>query len=819
MAGRPRVSKKKVTLKKKKGPSSSDPVKKQKSMNEILGVEAIDFNLESAEEAEDEIADIAASEAPVRSETPDSEKILEQHLEVRSTLKDWVSVLKGASVPSNDTGKPKLILILNLDSEDQIGKSGEVVDCVQIEPEDIEDEILYWSTTIVCYVLGSNPPISVMEGFFRRIWRGKGVEKVGLLAPGVFMVRFNTLEEKDEIMNGGYHFFDKKPIIMKNWDPNTRFTREVVLNVPLWVQLCNLDLKFWGEKAMTKIMNSVGKYIRQDRATLAREKLQYARVLIEVNISQELPNVIKFRDENGEAVYVDLYFEWKPDRCASCKGFGHKQEVCKKKTHKMFLIKSGSQKSYQMLVQCQFSLQRKKDRKGGGGGADKVIDAEGFEKAKGKRVQIGSIPPVIVGNSFNLLKDEAHSLLEARVKATEMGALYLHMFQGWCFTTNLMNHPNGRIIVAWNPRSFDVSIQGSSSQWMHCIVEAKTGEKFELTSVYEFNVVKGRESLWSDLKKIKIEVKFPWLVLGDFNAILSTEDRLRYTGDGSDLFPFQNCVQYCGLEDVKFSGSFFTWNNKQEGKARVYAKIDRVLANDHWRELFEAAEVSFLLEGDFDHYFHQKVAQSREEEVHGNPMYRLVVKLKRLRAVLRLINKEGKGDVFVKETESFAELIKAQEKIREHPGDISFIHEEITARKKYVEAHEDMLQFLKQKVKIQWLKEGDQNTKLFHNSIRSRRIQNAIYSTWDLQGNRHDTQDGVSLAFQEYYSDLLGMKVASRKSVIASIVQEGQVISESQAEFLVKRFTEAEVKAAVYSIPNDKAPGLDGYSSAFFKHT
>ncbi|XP_062094334.1 uncharacterized protein LOC133800394 [Humulus lupulus] len=403
MAGRPRVSKKKVTVKKKKGPSSSDPVKKQKSMNEILGVEAIDFNMDSAEEAEDEVADITESEAPARRETPKSKKILEQHSEVKSTLKDWVSALKGDPVPSNDSSKPKLIPILNLELEDKIGKLGEDVDCVQIEPEDIEDEILYWSTAIVCYVLGSNSPISVTEGFFRRIWRGKGVEKVGLLAPGVFMVRFNTLEEKDEIMNGGYHFFDKKPIIMKNWDPNTRFTREVVLNVPIWVQLCNLDLKFWGEKAMTKIVNSVGKYIRQDRATLAREKLQYARVLIEVNISQELPNVIKFRDENGEAVYVDLYYEWKPDCCVSCQGFGHKQEVCKKKKQNV-PGKFWKPKVIQDASTIPVQFTKKEGSQGGGG--DKVIDAEGFEKAKSKRVQIGSIPPVIVDNSFNLLNDE-----------------------------------------------------------------------------------------------------------------------------------------------------------------------------------------------------------------------------------------------------------------------------------------------------------------------------------------------------------------------------------------------------------------------------
>lgn len=33
------------------------------------------------------------------------------------------------------------------------------------------------------------------------------------------------------------------------------------------------------------------------------------------------------------------------------------------------------------------------------------------------------------------------------------------------------------------------------------------------------------------------------------------------------------------------------------------------------------------------------------------------------------------------------------------------------------------------------------------------------------------------------------------------------------------RFIDDEVKAAIFSIPEDKSPGLDGYSSAFYKPT
>ena len=58
---------------------------------------------------------------------------------------------------------------------------------VKITGEDIEDEIEFWKTAMVCYVLGANPPLYVMEGFCKRMWSEK-VDKIGSPSYGVFLV-------------------------------------------------------------------------------------------------------------------------------------------------------------------------------------------------------------------------------------------------------------------------------------------------------------------------------------------------------------------------------------------------------------------------------------------------------------------------------------------------------------------------------------------------------------------------------------------------------------------------------------------------------
>ena len=41
--------------------------------------------------------------------------------------------------------------------------------CTKLVPEDIEGEIVYWQNTVMCCVLGANPPFEVIERYGRRV--------------------------------------------------------------------------------------------------------------------------------------------------------------------------------------------------------------------------------------------------------------------------------------------------------------------------------------------------------------------------------------------------------------------------------------------------------------------------------------------------------------------------------------------------------------------------------------------------------------------------------------------------------------------------
>ena len=82
-----------------------------------------------------------------------------------------------------------------------------------------------------------------MDGFVRRIWTDK-VDRVGSPGNGVLIIRFQTMMIRDEILKGGFVFFDKQPIIMKKWNSELSLQKGDIKQVLIWVHLENLELKY-----------------------------------------------------------------------------------------------------------------------------------------------------------------------------------------------------------------------------------------------------------------------------------------------------------------------------------------------------------------------------------------------------------------------------------------------------------------------------------------------------------------------------------------------------------------------------------------------
>lgn len=81
----------------------------------------------------------------------------------------------------------------------------------------------------------------------------------------------------------------------------------------------------------------------------------------------------------------------------------------------------------------------------------------------------------------------------------------------------------------------------------------------DVTFVYGFNDQFSRGELWNGLRMMASNCRGLWVLMGDFNALSSVEDRIGAVVRIGEISPMLSCLTNCGLDDVKATGrQYFT---------------------------------------------------------------------------------------------------------------------------------------------------------------------------------------------------------------------------------------------------------------------
>ncbi|XP_062114375.1 uncharacterized protein LOC133825453 [Humulus lupulus] len=216
---------------------------------------------------------------------------------------------------------------VRLNYEEPLIRDGQLI--AQVDKEEIEVEASFWQSAMVCVVLGANPPLSVFEGFINRMWGKLGIERIARMNGGYTLVKFKDEVTRDLVLEAGVVHFDRKPVLLRPWSTDLDKVR-LVKSVPVWVRLPDLGLQYWGLKTLSALVSTIGKPMMMDKVTKDKSMVKFSRVLVDVEISDKIPQCISFLNEKGQLMEQPIEFEWLPTRCSCCKNLGHGASNCKR---------------------------------------------------------------------------------------------------------------------------------------------------------------------------------------------------------------------------------------------------------------------------------------------------------------------------------------------------------------------------------------------------------------------------------------------------------------------------------------------------------
>ncbi|GKA20651.1 ribonuclease H [Tanacetum coccineum] len=127
--------------------------------------------------------------------------------------------------------------------------------------------------------------------------------------------------------------------------------------------------------------------------------------------------------------------------------------------------------------------------------------------------------------------------------------------------------------------------------------------------------------------------------------------------------------------------------------------------------------------------------------------------------------------------------------------------------------HEELM--WKQHNRVQWLREGDKNTRFFHTRASNRCRRNGILRLKGPDGRWVEEHDEVCNLVTGYFSELFSsLPPQDCESVVNDIDRS---LTDNERQALERRVTSSEVYEALIQIDPSKAPGPDGMTVMFYQ--
>ncbi|CAL2255003.1 unnamed protein product [Prunus armeniaca] len=333
-------------------------------------------------------------------------------------------------------------------------------------------------------------------------------------------------------------------------------------------------------------------------------------------------------------------------------------------------------------------------------------------------------------------------------------------------------------------------------------------------AIYASVDAKTRAQEWLTLQTRLVNFPEPIVLLGDFNDILQATEKQGGTPHStSSMCNFRNFVVNCGLLDLEFVGYPFTWSNRRGG-GRIQERLDRALASSSWVHRFGDAKVShhlvsgsdhaaILLEAEAVQVRHQRrfiydnkwgkevgcrtaVQDSWRWNCRGSACYRLVEKLKAARGNMLQWRRGAKTNTQWRILELNKELQICYQASEFDWSKVCALERDLKVAIKEEEV------YWKMKSRVQWLAEGDKNTKGLENEL----------------GEWHDDEKGIQGIAVRYFEQLFTSSAFLQFEEIINCVDHH--VSEQHYFELTREVIAIEIKEALFQIPPTKAPGPDG---------
>ncbi|PNY08791.1 endonuclease/exonuclease/phosphatase family protein, partial [Trifolium pratense] len=160
---------------------------------------------------------------------------------------------------------------------------------------------------------------------------------------------------------------------------------------------------------------------------------------------------------------------------------------------------------------------------------------------------------------------------------------------------------SGGLAVFWKS-TFNCNIINFSSNFINLQVHDTMRGDWRLTSFWGYSDSARRRQSWNLLRDLASMSTDPWCIIGDFNDLLSSDDKKGGPERPAWLYNgFRNAVSDCSLLDMPLEGYQYTWFKSLGTNRALEERLDRAMHTHAWSLMFPKARLINLVAATSDH--------------------------------------------------------------------------------------------------------------------------------------------------------------------------------------------------------------------------
>ncbi|KAK1295098.1 hypothetical protein QJS10_CPA16g00489 [Acorus calamus] len=131
------------------------------------------------------------------------------------------------------------------------------------------------------------------------------------------------------VLEGGPWSMSSRPFIIQKLSPYTKLEQAKLTSIPIWMKFPYPPLHLCSTSVIGKVASFIGTPLFLDTATRMMTRISNARIYVEVQVGDPMPDWVCVRS-NGEKEHLQVLYDWKPTACSVCDTFGHDDAMCGK---------------------------------------------------------------------------------------------------------------------------------------------------------------------------------------------------------------------------------------------------------------------------------------------------------------------------------------------------------------------------------------------------------------------------------------------------------------------------------------------------------